>query len=212
VVALNLQENTHFFMERGMRIMNWVHKRILSAVKKVEFFSDRMSYLILRGRWCHSIVLNVHAPTEDKTYDLEDSFYEELKRVFDKFPKYHMKILLGDFSAKVGREDIFKPTIGHESLNEISNDNGVRLVNFATSKNLRVKSMMFPHCNTHKYAWTSPDGKTHNQINHILVDRQRHSNVLDVRSFKTADCDSDHYLVVAKVRERLAVNKQRSEI
>jgi hypothetical protein len=76
---------------------------------------------------------------------VKDSFYEELERVFDKFPKSHMKILLGDFSAKVGREDIFKPTSGNESLHEISNDNGVRLVNFATSKNLRVKSTMFPH-------------------------------------------------------------------
>jgi hypothetical protein len=53
-------------------------------------------------------------------------------------------------------------------------------------------------------------GIAHNQIDHILVDRGRHSNVLDVRTFRAADCDSDHYLVVAKVRERLAVNKQRS--
>jgi hypothetical protein len=46
-----------------------------------------------------------------------------------------VKILLGDFSAKVGREDIFKPTVWNVSLHKISNDNGVRLVNFATSKN-----------------------------------------------------------------------------
>jgi hypothetical protein len=65
--------------------------------------------------------------------------------VFDKFPKYNMKILLGDFNANVGREDIFKPIAGNESLHEISNDNGVRLVNFATSKNIRVKSTMFSH-------------------------------------------------------------------
>jgi hypothetical protein len=122
-----------------------------------------------------------------------------------------MKILLGDFNAKVGREDIFKPTIGNESLHDICNDNGVRSVNFATSKNLRVKSTMFPHRNIHKYTWTSPDGKTHNQTDHILVDRRRHSNVLDVRSFRAGDCDSDHYLVVGKVMERLAVNKQGSQ-
>jgi exonuclease III len=78
-----------------------------------------MSYIILRGCWCHIIVLNFHAPTEDKTDDVKESFYEELEHVLDKFLKYHRKILLGDFNAKVGREDIFKPTIG----NEISNDN-----------------------------------------------------------------------------------------
>jgi hypothetical protein len=130
-----------------------------------------MSYIILRGHWCHIIVLNVHDTTKDITSDVKDSFYEELKCVFDKFPKYCMKILLGDFNSKVGREDIFKPTTGNESLREISNDIGVRLISFATSKNLRVKSTMFPHLNIRKYTWTSPDGKTHNQIDHILVDR-----------------------------------------
>jgi hypothetical protein len=53
-----------------------------------------------------------------------------------------MKILSADFSAKLGREDISKPTIGNESSHEISNDNGVRVVHFATSKNLSVKSTM----------------------------------------------------------------------
>ena len=56
-----------------------------------------------------------------------------------------MKILLGDFNAKVGRENIFNPTIANESLHQDSNDNGVRIVNFATSKNVVVKSMMFLH-------------------------------------------------------------------
>jgi len=83
-----------------------------------------------------------------------------------------MKILLEDFNEKVERENIFRLTIGKESLHQDSNDNGVRTVNFATSKNLVVKSMMFPHRNIHKYTWASPDGKTHNQIDHILIDRR----------------------------------------
>jgi exonuclease III len=62
----------------------FVHKRIISAVKRVEFVTDRMSYIILRGHWCNIIILNVHAPTEDKIEDMKDRFYEELEHVFDK--------------------------------------------------------------------------------------------------------------------------------
>jgi exonuclease III len=80
----------------------FVYKRIISAVKKLQTVSDTMSYVILRGRWCNIIVLNVHAPTEDKIDDIKDRFYVELEQIFDEFPRYHMKILLGDFNAKVG--------------------------------------------------------------------------------------------------------------
>jgi hypothetical protein len=70
-----------------------------------------MSYITLRGRLCQITILNAHALTEDKNYDVKESFFKELERLFHKFPKYHIKILLGKFNAKVGREDIFKPTI-----------------------------------------------------------------------------------------------------
>jgi hypothetical protein len=148
-----------------------------------------MSYIIPRGRWCNIIVLNVNAPTDDKIDDMKDRFYEELEEVFDKFPRYHMKIVL-HLNAKVGTEDIFKPTIGNESLHETNNDNVVRVVNFATSKNLTHKSTIFPLRNIHKVTWMFPDGTTHSQIDHILIDRRRHSSILDVRSFRLADCDT----------------------
>ena len=76
---------------------------------------------MLRVRWCNIIVVNVHAPSEEKSDDVKVSFYEELDQVFDHFPKYHMKMLLGDVNAKVGRENIFKPTIVQESLHQGSN-------------------------------------------------------------------------------------------
>jgi hypothetical protein len=52
-----------------------------------------------------------------------------------------------------------------------------------------------------------PDGKKHNQIDHILIDSRQHSIILDVRLFRAADGDTDHYLVVAKVTERLKHNR-----
>jgi len=56
---------------------SFVHHRILSMVKRVEFVSDRVSYIVLRGRWCNIIVLNVYALSEEKSHDLKDSFHEE---------------------------------------------------------------------------------------------------------------------------------------
>jgi endonuclease/exonuclease/phosphatase family metal-dependent hydrolase len=112
----------------------------------------------------------VHAPTEDKDDVIKDSFYKEVEQILDQFPRYHMKILQGDFNVKVGREDIFKPIIGNESLHEASNDKGVRVVNFTTLKNIIVKST-FLHRDIHKHTWTSPDSVTCNQIDHVLIDK-----------------------------------------
>jgi hypothetical protein len=75
----------------------------------------------------------VNASSEEKCGDSKESIYEELQQVFDKFPKYYIKIKLGGFNANLGREDIFKPTIGNESLHQDSNGNGVRIVKFGIS-------------------------------------------------------------------------------
>jgi hypothetical protein len=78
-----------------------------------------MSYIILRGRWCDIIDLNVHAPKEDKIDDMMGKLYEGLQSVFDKFTKYNMKIFLGEFKTRVGKE----LTNRNNSLHETSNNN-----------------------------------------------------------------------------------------
>jgi hypothetical protein len=149
-----------------------------------------MSYIIiLKGRWCDVFVLNVYAPTEVKIHYM-DSFYEELERISYKFTKYRVKDFLGNFNAKVGKKDIFKPIVENENIHEISIDNGIRVANFVTSKNLVVKSSMFPHRKFYKFIWTSPSGKFHNRNDHILIERRRNASVLEVRSFRAAYCDT----------------------
>jgi hypothetical protein len=88
-----------------------------------------------------------------------------------------------EFNVKAGREDIFKPPVGNESLYEISNDSGIRVVKFSTLRSLIVKSTVFLNHNIHEYTWTSPDGKTHNQIDRVLIkgsiQLQLMSNILE---------------------------------
>jgi hypothetical protein len=97
-----------FFCGKGkennrMGVGFFVHHRIVPAGKRVEFVSDRILYIVLRGRLCNIIVLNVHAPSEEKSDDPKDSFYEELEQTFHHYSKYHIKIILGDFNSNVGR-------------------------------------------------------------------------------------------------------------
>ena len=69
----------------SIRTRIFLHHRILSAVNTVEFVSDRVSYIVLRGRWCNVIVLNVYATSEEKSDDSKHRFYEELDQVFRSF-------------------------------------------------------------------------------------------------------------------------------
>jgi hypothetical protein len=122
-----------------------------------------------------------------------------------------MKILLGDFNEKVGREK----SSNRQSETRVY----IKLVmamkfEQQTSPHLKtyvVKSTMFLYRRIHKYTYISPEGNAHNQDDHVMVDRRRDSSVLDVRSLRGADCHTDHYLVVAEVRERLAVSKRAAQ-
>ena len=89
----------------------------------------------MRGCWCNIIVLNVHAPSEEKSDSSKHSFMRNYEQIFNHISKYQMKILLGDFNAKLGGgKDFLKSTIGNESLHQDSNDNGVRIVNLPNKK------------------------------------------------------------------------------
>jgi hypothetical protein len=112
------------------------------------------------------------------------------------------------FQCKVRREDIFKPTIGNESLYEISNDNGVKNSELCHIQKLIVKSIMSSHHDIHKFIWTCPDRKTHNQIDHILIDMRQHSSILDVWLFRAGDCDTGSEKTMHRVRmERFNLKK-----
>jgi len=80
-----------------------------------------------------------------------------------KDPKYDIKIVMGDFNAKVGKEQGLTPNVGKYSLHEETNNNGWRMIDFAITKNMAISSTLFQHKRIHKETWKSLDGITSNQ-------------------------------------------------
>ncbi|KAG7296948.1 hypothetical protein JYU34_019852 [Plutella xylostella] len=189
-----------------------VSRTLLGSVIKFDAVSDRLCILRIRGKFNNYCIINAYAPTEVSHEDSKDEFYDHVELNFEKLPCYDTKILLGDFNAQVGQEDIFIPTIGRHSKHEISNDNGIRLISFASSKGMVIKSTMHPHKDIHKGTWKSPDGRTVNQIDHVLIDDRHKNTIRDVRTFRGADCDSDHYLLGINVRAKIKLERlQRTQ-
>ncbi|XP_038118371.1 uncharacterized protein LOC119769557 [Culex quinquefasciatus] len=129
-------------------------------------FSERMCKLRIRGRFFNYSIINVHCPHEEKTDDEKEAFYATLEEVYDGCPRQDVKIIIGDMNARFGREEMFRPTIGPESLHAVTNDNGQRCIDFAASRGMVVRSTYFPRKDIHKATWTSPDQRTKTQIDH----------------------------------------------
>jgi hypothetical protein len=94
-------------------------------------------------------------------------------------------------NAQVGKEEMYRPTIGKYSLYENTNDNGYRLIQFATINNMVIGSTILQHKNIHKPTWTAPDRSFESSIDHMVIDGRHMSDLLDIRSYKKVK--SSHY-------------------
>jgi endonuclease/exonuclease/phosphatase family metal-dependent hydrolase len=140
-----------------------------------------MCKLRLKGRFRNLSFISAYAPKEDANDDDKNAFYDRLYKECAKVPKYDVLILLGDFNAKVGREDFLQHVAGNYSLHADTNKNGKMLSQLAESNRLIINSTCFEHKDIHKGTWKVPSTGVVNQIDHVLVSRRHTSSLIDVR-------------------------------
>ncbi|XP_063913213.1 craniofacial development protein 2-like [Zophobas morio] len=154
-----------------------VEKSLKGAVITFKPISERLSYIRLRSKYRKISLLNIHAPTEEKDLEVKTEYYEELERGYVKIPKHDIKMVIGDANAMIGKENCYRPTIGKESKHQKTNQNGEKLIEFAEENKMVVKRTFFAQKEIYKGTWMSPDGKTVNQIDHILVTPNYRNNI-----------------------------------
>ena len=148
-------------------------------------------------------VVHVYAPTEDAEEQVKNKFYMRLQEVLDTRNKHDMLIVTGDMNAKVGDDNEgYERVMGRHGLGKC-NDNGERLREMCDLNELVITGTRFPHKDIHKATWVSPDGKTKNQIDHVLINKRFRNSVNDTRVYRAADIGSDHYLVCTTIKLRL---------
>jgi len=126
-----------------------ISRKIKESILEWESVNNRLCRIRSRGKFKNLTIISAYAPTEDKGEEEKVDFYSKLKRICGRVPKYEMAIIMGDFNAKVGREECRHKVSGKYSIHKHSNENGSFLVQFAIRNNFYIKNT-FPHKTIHR--------------------------------------------------------------
>lgn len=184
-----------------------VHESIIHLVIEFRDINPRIETLTLKTDNFDMVIINVHAPTEDKEEEEKEVLYAALEDTFNQ-SKRDIRLVLGDFNAKIGREGVYRSTIESHSLHTNTNNNGIKLIDFALGKDMVIKSTMFPRKDIHKYTRILLNGRHKNQIDHVLINDRFKNSILNIRTLRGADMDSDHLLIGIWMRVKIKKYKK----
>jgi hypothetical protein len=180
-----------------------ITKKQVNTLLEWEPINERMIRARFHSKYCKLTIIQCYAPTNDATDEDKDDWYQQLQQVVSRVPQHDMLLVIGDMNAKVGDDNTSNErAMGTQGCGNM-NDNGSRLADFCMNNNAAIGGTIFPQKDVHKLTWKSPDGRTVNQIDHIIVNNKWRSSLTDVRVFRGADVYSDHHLLIADTRLKL---------
>ncbi|ESN96465.1 hypothetical protein HELRODRAFT_68065, partial [Helobdella robusta] len=163
--------------------------------------NERMMYARFKGYPRDIDVVVAYAPTMDHSDAEIEAFYDQLEQTLNVLPKKDVKIITGDWNAKIGRDNIgFEEVMGKYGIGN-RNNRGERLLEFAKDQKMYITNTKTQ--NTKKWTWESPDGKTTNMIDLILIEQKWMKFVTQCRAFLSAEIGSDHRLVLCNVKMKI---------
>lgn len=177
-----------------------VHKTCVSLIEGYQPISDRIAVLRLQGKFSKLVLIQCYFPTSSHCDEEVEELYDQIQSIIDNVPKRDHLFLMGDFNCKVGHlHSIYPSSIGKHSL-ATGNARGELLGQFCVKNNLQITNTWFQKKDKALFTWTSPDGKTKNQID-FIISRKPSSrlNILDSSTLNTPDI-SDHKMVRTKFR------------
>ena len=188
-----------------------LNKEAKKSMLEWEPINSRLIRARFYSKFVKTTVIQCYAPTERDSDEVKNNFYTNLQDQIDKTPQHDILIVMGDFNAKVGADNIgYETCMGCEGLGD-RNDNGQRFSDLCLENGLVIGGTVFQHKDIHKSTWLSPDGRTSNQIDHIAISRKWRRSMTDVRAIRGADAGSDHNLVLCKLQLKLRSSGKKNK-
>ena len=187
-----------------------VNQKVMKNIIVIRGVSERICYLKLKvQKNINLLIIQVYAPTLDAEETEREKFYEDLERVLQKENEYY-KIVMGDWNGKIGGDNTEIEEMGKHGTGK-RNKNGKRVIEFAVKNNMKIANTFFRKKEKRKWTWVSPDQKTKNEIDHMLVNDL--SIIEDVSTLARFEFSSDHMISRGRVAftKRMMYNKSRKK-
>ena len=180
-----------------------ISKEKVNTLIEWDPISPRLIKARFFSKYCKLTILQCYAPTNEADSEEKADWYEQLQSIVSQVPQHDMLLIIGDLNSKVGSDNTSNERVMGTHGCGIINENGEKLIDFCATNNYVIGGTIFPHKSIHKLTWRSPDGRTSNQIDHIIINGKWRRSLHDVKVCRGADIFSDHHLVRAVIRLKL---------